>query len=170
MRKQPTLSPRSFSRIESKGEVSAFLYFAYGSNLWPPRIMERCPSARERGAARLEGWRAVYDKPSVDGSSKLNLRPDAVGVVHGALYEISDDHRDSLDLAEPGYQPVFVDVVTVEAAPIRALTYVWTGDAHDLGPYDWYVEMVVRGARHHGLPDDHIRALNVPGVKTRQSM
>ena len=66
----------------------SFRYFAYGSNVWVPRMVSRCPSATVSGVAHLDGWRAVYDKPSVDGSSKLNVRPAKRERVHGVVYEI----------------------------------------------------------------------------------
>ena len=79
---------------------TTFRYFAYGSNLWTPRMVERCPSARVVEVAHLVGWRRVYDKPSIDGSAKLNLRPDPEGLVPGVVYDIEHAERERLDAAE----------------------------------------------------------------------
>lgn len=143
----------------------SFLYFAYGSNLWVPQMRSRCPSATPVGTALLEGWSVVCDKPSTDGSGKLNIRPDSGGVVPGVLYEIEDGERQNLDEAEPRYRPVGVDI-----GGRRALTYTYEGDPHDRPPYDWYLAVAAAGAAQHGLNDDHLLSvvdpdLLAPGVR-----
>lgn len=130
----------------------SFLYFAYGSNLWVPQMRSRCPSATPQGTAVLDGWRLVYDKPSTDGSAKLNVRRDPGSTVSGVLYEIEDGERQKLDAAEPLYTPIGVDI-----GHRRALTYTYEGDPHDRPPYDWYVAVAIAGAAQHGLTDHHLR-------------
>lgn len=111
--------------------------------MWGPQMRSRCPSAKLVGKATISGWRAAYDKPSVDGSAKLNIRPVAEGSVGGVLWDIDDEERELLDLAEPLYDPVDTEV---------GLTYSYAGAPADVGPYDWYVSMVERAAEQHGLP------------------
>lgn len=129
----------------------SFRYFAYGSNLWLPQIRSRCSSAKVIGPATLEGWSVVYDKPSVDGSAKLNIRSDPAGLVHGVVYQIDDGERHALDVSEPEYTPIFVEV---GGSP--TLTYTYGGDPHTKPPYDWYVAMACLGATSHGLADGHL--------------
>ena len=105
-------------------------------------MKSRCPSARFVGTSKLEGWRAVFDKPSIDASSKRNLRPDPRGVTEGVVWEISDDERKTLDVAEHRYDPIETDA---------GLTYVYSGPPTDSLPYDWYASTVERGAQQHGL-------------------
>jgi hypothetical protein len=133
-----------------------FLYFAYGSNLWPPRLYGRCPSAREIGSAVLQGWVPVYSKPSVDGSAKLSIVERKDSQVHGALYEIDEAERSALDQAEPGYQPVVVEVSRRSGELSNVLTYQWTDAPLLRAPYDWYLSMVLMGARYHQLPDEYV--------------
>jgi len=123
-----------------------FRYFAYGSNMWLPQLRGRCPSAVVLGPVQLAGWRAVYDKPSVDGSAKLNVRPSEGSIVDGVLFEIDDSDRLALDSAEPRY-----DAVTIELDGGQALAYTWTGEAFTEPPYEWYVSMVEAGAKPHGF-------------------
>jgi gamma-glutamylcyclotransferase len=106
-------------------------------------MVARCPSARVVGIASLDGWRRVYDKPSVDGSAKLNIRPDAEGRVPGVVYEIDHSERDLLDAAEPIYTPVLTEV---------GLTFAYHGEPTSRPPFGWYVDLVEAGARSHGLP------------------
>ena len=119
-----------------------FRYFAYGSNMWAPRMRSRCPSARLIGTAVIWGWMAVYDKPSTDGSAKLNIRPVVAGSVAGVVYEIEDQERGRLDAAEPSYAPIDTPV---------GLAYAYEGDPATASPYGWYVALVEAGARSHGL-------------------
>jgi gamma-glutamylcyclotransferase len=141
----------------------SFRYFAYGSNLWPPQLRSRCSSARAIGTATLPEWRLVCDKPSTDGSSKLNIRPDPTTSVQGVVYEIEDADREALDDAEPLYEAI---EVTVSGS--RAVTYAYRGEPHGEPPYDWYMETVVAGAEHHGLDVPRIGAVPDPlaaGIK-----
>jgi gamma-glutamylcyclotransferase len=130
-----------------------FRYLAYGSNMWPPRMRGRCPSARVVGTVTLHGWRAVYDKPSRDGSAKLNIRPDAAASVQGVVYVVADHERTRLDAAEPGYAAIETPV---------GLTFVYEGAPVTVPPYDWYVELVEAGAREHGLTPPKDRPASRP--------
>lgn len=132
----------------------SFRYFAYGSNLWVPQMRSRCPSARPVATGVLDAWEIVYDKPSTDGSSKLNIRPAPAGAVNGVIYEISDEERPALDAAEPLYAPIEVRVDDEDV-----LTYTYEGEPSGRRPYDWYVAMVLVGAASHGLPT---ASLDVP--------
>jgi ribosomal protein S18 acetylase RimI-like enzyme len=126
-----------------------FRYFAYGSNLWVPQMRSRCPSARPIGTGVLDGWRVVYDKPSTDGSSKLNIRPGRGGTAQGVIYELSDEDRPALDAAEPLYTPIEVSVGDEDV-----VTYTYEGEPSDRPPYDWYLAIVLMGAASHGLATD----------------
>lgn len=127
----------------------SFRYFAYGSNLWLPQIRSRCSSARQVGVATLEGWRVVYDKPSSDGSAKLNIRPEAGNSTAGVVYEIDETERQALDESEPLYTPTEIHV-----DGMATLTFAYGGEPTALRPYDWYVAMTVAGAHSHGLGAD----------------
>lgn len=133
----------------------SFFYFAYGSNLWPKQMTRRCPTARVVERATIHGWAPRYDKPSADGSAKLNIVEEPGSEVLGVLYEIGDKDRRALDAAEPGYTPVEVDAVTASAEKSRALTYQWTGARSDSPPYHWYVAMAQLGARQQGIPSSY---------------
>lgn len=129
-----------------------FTYFAYGSNMWPPQMGLRCPSATPIGNAALPGWAPAYDKPGADGSAKLNIVPSEDDEVLGVLYEIADEEREALDAAEPGYDAIEVQVLQPGGTPVTALTYRWTGLRTLSPPRTWYVAMAQEGARTQGLP------------------
>lgn len=73
----------------------------------------------------------------------------------GALFEIDDEERSSLDAAEPGYAPLLVRVSDETDNETEALTYEWPGSRVEARPYDWYVSTVLAGAHHHRLPKDY---------------
>jgi gamma-glutamylcyclotransferase len=140
-------------------------YLAYGSNLHPLRIIDRVPSARLLGDARLEGYKVTFVKKSRDGSTKCNLlftsNPD--DVAYGAVYEIAINEKRLLDAAEglgKGYMETLLQV-DVNSATVDVFTYVasLTHLAPGLPPYDWYKAMVIAGARYHGFPSAYIDSL-----------
>ena len=142
MRRREALDQCRWPRSRYRRGVT-FRYFAYGSNMWQPRMRQRCPSARFVATATLRGWTASYDKPSTDGSAKLNIRPAPACAVAGVIYQIEDHERTQLDAAEPAYTPVDTPV---------GLAYAYGGEPATVPPADWYVELVEAGARSHGLP------------------
>ena len=152
--------------LTTESAESRFGYFAYGSNLWWPQIIGRCPSARVVGRATLFDWRPVYDKGSKDGSTKLNIQESVGDHVEGLVYDVDISERESLDQAEPSYKARVVEVVGESGEGLAALTYVSKLASTEAKPYEWYVSMVVTGALEAGLDDtyieDHLRV--APGV------
>jgi gamma-glutamylcyclotransferase len=151
-----------------------FLYFAYGSNLWPPQMCGRCASARPIGSGVIHGWRLAYDKPGGDGTAKANLREEPGSEVHGVVYELDSSDREELDRAEPGYTSFDLEVRLDDDRAVEALTYRYEPDGTSSLPADWYVSLVTSGASHHGLAtsyvDSHLKVEagaepGVPGMR-----
>ena len=136
------------------------LYFAYGSNMHPLRLAERAPSSRLVGVARLPDHALRFHKRSTDGSAKCDVVAEPGGVVHGALFELDERDLGALAAAEPGYDP-FDARVLAGAVTRTALAYRARPDrlAPDLVPYRWYRDLVLLGARSHGLPGDYVATL-----------
>ena len=133
-----------------------FLYFAYGSNLWPPQMCSRCSSARVVGIGTADGWSLVYDKPGADGTAKANLREASGSAVKGVVYELDEADRSRLDRAEPGYTPFPVEVILDGGDVVEALTYRFEPEGTDALPVDWYVGIVTAGAAHHRFAQSYI--------------
>ncbi|MEZ5661719.1 MAG: gamma-glutamylcyclotransferase [Burkholderiaceae bacterium] len=76
---------------------------------------------------------------------------------------------EALDVYEgvgQGYVRALVEVLPLDPAglpgePCQAHAYLATPDAivNGLRPYHWYRELVLAGARHHGLPAWHCEAI-----------
>ncbi len=140
-------------------------YFAYGSNLHPERLRRRTGWCRVLGPATLTGYRLTFHKRGMDGSGKCNALFTASGddTLYGAVYEIHAHHKLRLDRAEGrgrGYSQARVRPV-MAGGLINAFTYLAQTDYVDecLEPFDWYLDLVMEGARHHALPDHHQHAL-----------
>ena len=134
------------------------LYFAYGSNLLPRRLRERTPSAVAHGIGLLRGHRLCWHMASRDGSGKCDVVVDDRSTVHGVLWRIDLAEKPLLDAAESlgvGYAEKRVQVA-VGAATVEAWTYTALRVDPALRPYAWYRDIVVAGARHHGLAHDHV--------------
>lgn len=145
----------------------SFLYFAYGSNMLPARLQARCASARVIGAANAPGFDLEFSKLSrKDGSGKATLVTAADMATPGVLFEIDKADLGALDRAEGagfGYDRAddFTAEITGTGERITAATYIAGTTDRQLKPFDWYLALVVAGARHHALGDDHLARLRL---------
>ena len=145
------------------------LYFAYGSNLWLPRLQCRVGAVRPVGIARLDHHVLAWHKMSKDGSGKCDIDQASDSFVLGVLYEVSPDKMELLDEAEGvgnGYRRTTLSVI-LGGHSTSAISYKAEAGHIDRGaaPYDWYKELVVAGARAHGLPDAYVAHLLNVGTK-----
>lgn len=123
-------------------------YFAYGSNLNVAQMAQRCPEALNPLPATLadHDWlineRGVATVEPVDGAE-----------VHGVLWQVSDSDLDVLDSAEgvPVRYRRDILVVHTEHGPRHAWVYI-DHRVEPGAPRPGYLERVIDGARHHGLP------------------
>ena len=144
--------------------MTAFLYFAYRSNMLTERLQKRCPGATAIGMAVANNYCLRFSKRSTDSSGKATLVASPGEKVHGILFRIFDIERDSLDKAEDypnGYSRNDGFQVTRDSnsSLVDATTYLATKIEPNLLPYDWYRALVLAGAIQHGLPDSHIETL-----------
>lgn len=138
-------------------------YFAYGSNMFSPRLRERCLSASPLGRVAVAGFELRWHKRSTDGSGKCDIYPvtSQSALIHGVLYQIDASELGALDKAEgrgKGYERIEVSVV-VDGSQRSVITYQATEIDDSLRPYSWYHALVVAGAREHGLLADYVAQL-----------
>ena len=144
--------------------MDKLLYFSYGSNMSTPRIKHRVESATVISTARLYEHSLRFHKKSVDGSAKcdIEMTNNPGDIVHGVLFELLAREKHILDRYEglgSGYNEKQVSLVLPHGESITAATYYATHIDASLSPYHWYKEHVIRGAREHALPDEHIKAI-----------
>jgi gamma-glutamylcyclotransferase len=138
--------------------------FAYGSNMLTAWIHSRALVARPLATALLEGSRLRWNKRSAkDGSGKCTIEGTGRNedLVWGVIYLLDPADKTRLDRAEGlgrGYEERTVTVVRAgNTAP--ALAYFAMSVDLNVTPFDWYQELVVAGAREHGLPLEYIATL-----------
>jgi len=150
------------------------LYFAYGSNLDPDQMRERCPESRIVGLALLRDHRLTFPLHSEPwGGGADGLEHAHGGLVWGVLYELSETDLGSLDRYEgwkgPGdhHNLYDRDMVTVEltraddgSVPrrVRATTY-FARTLNPTPPSRRYMDTLIRGARYHRLPPEYVEWL-----------
>lgn len=122
----------------------------------------RCPSARPVGAVYAEDYALEFSKLSTkDGSGKGSLIAAPGRRAYGVLFEIDDTELDALDRAEGrgrGYDrdDSFLIRRVDTDEEINSVTYVADKRDTSLRPFDWYLALVVAGARQNGLPPEEI--------------
>ena len=147
--------------------MSSFYHFAYGSNLLESRMHKRVGrGALFQSEAQLSGHTVCYHKrSSKDGSGKLTVveTGNTADVVHGVVYRICPADMVVLDKLEGlgyGYEKKEVSV-EVPSGFREVVLYSAVPDVIDplLLPYEWYMDLIVAGARQRGFPEEYIRAL-----------
>jgi len=140
--------------------MSTLLYFAYGSNLHPTRLIERVASARLLAPARLGGHVLKYHKRGACGSGKCNAfyTGDSGDQVLGAVYRLSHHEKDQLDAFEgEGY---LCREITIEMDQGYETAFAYIAVSHfiddALQPFEWYRALVTAGARYLAFPERYI--------------
>jgi hypothetical protein len=139
------------------------LYFAYGSNLLPERLIERVPSAEFRTIARLPFHLLRFQKRGTDGSAKCDvmLSQRESDAVFGVVYAIPSSEKPALDTAEGlGYEVVHGTAVSL-LGNLGVFFYRAHPEAIDqsLLPFDWYRALVLAGAKRFGFPASYCHAI-----------
>jgi hypothetical protein len=76
-------------------------------------------------------------------------------MVFGVAYRITGAEAERLDATEGvprAYRRVSIDVETADGASLAAFTYLSSYRREGRKPSERYLELLLRGARHHGLP------------------
>ena len=134
-------------------------YFAYGSNLDPRTFLgrRRIRPVETRRAA-LAGYRLVFDLRIGDGERGVaNLLPERGARVCGVAYRISASQAAWLDRTEGvphgAYRRLPVRLRDDADADFAGFTYLSERRSPERKPSERYMNLLLHGARHHGLPD-----------------
>lgn len=150
-------------------------YFAYGSNMASSQMAERCPGAVCLGAARLPRYRLAFDAWSNRrGGLVADVLPDPGSEVWGVLWEVTGEHAEALDRYEGvgrgQYRRATVRVEAAAGGEVEAFAYVICDPGEDGPTTGAYRDILLEGAREHGLPDEWVQALErVPTLPSRPS-
>lgn len=138
------------------------LHAAYGTNLDPARMGERCRHSPLHGTGWLTGWRLTFggEEHGWDGSL-ATIVEDPLEQVFVAVYDVTDEDvraLDSWEFADTGlYRKTRVRVSTM-AGEVVAWAYVL--DAYEGGlPSASYLGVLADAAEAADAPADYVAAL-----------
>ncbi|MDZ4269661.1 MAG: poly-gamma-glutamate hydrolase family protein [Mycobacterium sp.] len=130
-------------------------YFAYGSNLCVRQMAQRCPDATDPRRATLADHDWLINERGV-----ATVEPFTGSVVHGVVWQLSDRDLATLDSAEGVPVRYRRDRLTVRTDEGPAPAWVYIDHRAEPGPpRPGYLERILDGARHHGLPHRWIEFL-----------
>ncbi len=138
------------------------LYAAYGSNMDPAQMAERCPHSPQRGSGWLEGWRLTFGGEDINWEgARATVVEDAAERVFVVLYDVPDiDERmlDRWDGATIGYyRKIRVCVQTLDG---EALAWLYVLDDYEGGlPSARYLGILADAAEKAGAPADYVAGL-----------
>ena len=130
-------------------------YFAYGPDLNKKLMRQRCPDSKPEFIARLPNYKLVFVGWSRQWRCGLvNIRPFRGERVPGAIYEVSDRDWKRLDRYQgyPGnYTRLDVTVFDEDGEPVKAITYIKSGQAEEAQPSKEYLAPIQQGYRDWGI-------------------
>jgi gamma-glutamylcyclotransferase (GGCT)/AIG2-like uncharacterized protein YtfP len=135
------------------------LYAAYGSNLDPALMLERCPHSPFRGTGWLMGWRLTFagEDHGWDGAM-ATIVEDPDSQVFVSVYDVSSADQDELDRWEMSlFHKVRLRVQTLEG---EQLVWLYVLEAYEGGlPSASYLSVISEAALAAGAPDDYVHDL-----------
>lgn len=132
-------------------------YFAYGTNMDPRLMKQKCPEAACLGTGRLDGYRLefnVYSDRWEGGAA--NLEPDPHGHVWGVVWQMTPGDIESLDtyVGHPTFYRREEVRVRMGSRWADCMTYRVAHQRGFVRPTDAYIARVCQAIRMQGLPPD----------------
>lgn len=135
------------------------LYAAYGGNMDPALMAERCPHSPQQGTGWLEGWRLTFGGEDIGWEGPLaTVVEDVAERVFVVLYEISHLDERSLDRWDGVTLGYFRKTrVRVETLDGDAPAWLYVLNAYEGGlPSERYLGMLADAAEKAGAPADYV--------------
>ncbi|HTS98393.1 MAG TPA: gamma-glutamylcyclotransferase [Streptosporangiaceae bacterium] len=138
------------------------LYAAYGSNMDPAQMAERCPHSPQRGTGWLEGWRLTFGGEDIGWEGAMaTVVEDAGNRVFVALYEVSAADEQTLDQWDGAslgyYRKAKVRVATLDG---DVLAWLYVLNAYEGGlPAARHLGIMADAAEVAGAPADYVASL-----------
>ncbi|MDP9432271.1 MAG: gamma-glutamylcyclotransferase [Actinomycetota bacterium] len=138
------------------------LYAAYGTNMDPAQMRERCPHSPSRGSGWLEGWRLTFGGEERGWEGALaTIVEDPASRVFVMLYDLTEQDEAALDRWEGSdlglYRKIRLRVQTLDG---DSLTWLYVLDGYEGGlPSARYLGLMADAAEIAGAPDDYVKHL-----------
>ncbi len=138
------------------------LYAAYGSNLDPARMGDRCPHSPLHATGWLTGWRLTFggEEHGWDGAI-ATIVEDPLEQVFVAVYDVTPEDETILDTFEQADQGLFFKArVRVKTLDGELVVWAYVLDAYEGGlPSASYLGMLADAAEAADAPADYVAAL-----------
>jgi len=148
---------------------SGGLYAAYGTNMDPEQMLERCPHSPAAGTGWLNGWRLTFGGEELgwDGALAMVV-PDADSQTFVAIYDVSPHDLAVLDYwegADTGlYNKIKLRVSTLDG---DVLAWVYLLDGYEGGlPSARYLGLIAEAAQAAGAPDEYVAELRARSCRS----
>lgn len=141
------------------------MYAAYGSNMDPGQMLERCPHSPRAGIGWLEDWRLTFGGEDLGWEGALATVVEESGSrVFVVLYEVSDGDERALDRWDGATLGVYSKLkVRVASSDGDALAWLYVLNDYEGGlPSARYLGIMAEAAEAAGAPEDY-----VSGLRTR---
>ncbi|MGN6795810.1 MAG: gamma-glutamylcyclotransferase family protein [Streptosporangiaceae bacterium] len=138
------------------------LYAAYGSNMDPAQMAERCPHSPQAGTGWLDGWRLTFGGEDIGWEGALaTVVEDQDSRVFVVLYEVSETDEEALDRWDGAtlgyYRKLRVRVATLDG---DALAWLYVLNDYEGGlPAARYLGIMADAAEAAGAPSDYVMGL-----------
>ena len=138
------------------------MYAAYGSNMDPAQMAERCPHSPQAGTGWLDGWRLTFGGEDLGWEGALaTVVEEQDARVFVVLYEVSETDEEALDRWDGAtlgyYSKLRVKVATLEG-DVLAWLYVLNDYEGGL-PAARYLGIMADAASAAGAPADYVAGL-----------
>jgi hypothetical protein len=138
------------------------LYAAYGTNLDPARMVERCPHSPLSTTGWLIGWRLTFGGEDLGWDGALStIVEDPLEQVFVAVYDVTREDEQDLDSWEAADSGLYRKT-KVRVATLTGEQLVWTYvlDAYEGGlPSASYLGVLADAAESADAPADYVAAL-----------
>lgn len=124
-------------------------YIAYGSNLNPVQMKQRCPNSKVACKSILKDYELVFNL-------YLTVEPCKGKECPVVIYEITEDDEDTLDICEGVHRKIYrkeyIDM-DVNGFKKRCLIYIMNNvpDRMGVNPTARYISVCEAGYDHHGF-------------------
>ena len=133
------------------------LYFAYGANMDPVHMAERCPGARHLGVANLPGHRF-----GIAAGGYGTVRPDLGRAVRGVLWRLTPADLAALDdfegVESRFYRKDLARVADRTGAMLEAMIYR-PADESPGRAAPGYLERIIEVCQELGFPREYVAGL-----------
>ncbi|MBM9467670.1 gamma-glutamylcyclotransferase [Nakamurella leprariae] len=141
------------------------LYAAYGSNMDPQQMLQRCPSSPLVGTGWLQGWRLTFGGEDIGWEGALSMvveapdDPDAAVFV--VLYDMSEHDERTLDSWEGADLGLYTKIkVRVHTLDGDRLVWLYALQAFEGGlPSARLLGVIADAAEAADAPSEYVAAL-----------